>query len=257
VPVLQALPQIVIAGWLLGLAAVPAAAAPRLLELAQGGGGAIRQIEPVVELALEDGGAVVLDGIVVPPGQADAAAAMLAPLLGRASLVAEHEAAADRYGRRPVLAATPDGISLQAALLEAGLALVRPLPDSDAEMLARLLRAERSGERRGRGLWRAPDRVRVGSDPDAAAAQLGRFVLLEGRVLQAGAQQRYFYLNFGPDWRTDTTARIDKDVLRAMQRDGFEPEALAGRDVRLRGTLFAANGPMLELWTHQGIDILP
>jgi hypothetical protein len=255
--VLEALPRIVIAGWLLVLAALPAVAAPRLLDLAQGGPGAIRQIEPVIELALEDGGAVVLDGIVVPAGQANAAVALLAPLLGRARLIAEHEAAADRYGRRPVLAATPDGTSLQVTLLEAGVALVQPLPGSDAEMLARLLRAERNGERRSHGLWRTADAVRVSSDPDAAAAQLGRFVLLEGRVLQASAQQRYFYLNFGPDWRTDTTARIDKDVLRAMQRDGFEPEALAGRDVRLRGTVFAANGPMLELWTHQGIDILP
>jgi hypothetical protein len=27
--------------------------------------------------------------------------------------------------------------------------------------------------------------------------------------------------------------------------------------VRLRGTLFDENGPMIELWTHQGIEILP
>ena len=86
---------------------------------------------------------------------------------------------------------------------------------------------------------------------------VGRFVLLEGRVLQVSEQQRYLYLNFGTDWRTDTTARVDKDTLRAMQQAGFDPSTLEGRRVRLRGTLFAANGPMIELWTHQGIEILP
>jgi hypothetical protein len=156
-----------------------------------------------------------------------------------------------------VRAAAPDGRSLQLALIGAGLALVQPLPGADPAVLAELLAAEAAAERARIGIWRAPEAIVVAAEPAEAAARVGRFGLIEGRVLQARAQQRYFYLNFGPDWRSDTTARIDRDTLRAMQRAGFDPAALEGRRVRLRGTLFAENGPMIELWTHLGIEILP
>jgi hypothetical protein len=247
---------------LLGLAlaiVAPAAnaAATTTLGLAVGGPAAIRGTAPLVELRLEDGGTAVLADIIVPDHVAGEVAAALAPLLARAEIVAAHVAAPDRYGRLPVRAAAPDGRSLQLALIGAGLALVQPLPGADPAVLAELLAAEAAAERARIGIWRAPEAIVVAAEPAEAAARVGRFGLIEGRVLQARAQQRYFYLNFGPDWRSDTTARIDRDTLRAMQRAGFDPAALEGRRVRLRGTLFAENGPMIELWTHLGIEILP
>jgi hypothetical protein len=224
-----------------------------------GGEAAVARAAPLVELQLENGGTAVLDGIIVPDQvDADEIAATLAPLLARAEIVAASAATPDRYGRLAVQATAPDGRSLQQALLEAGLALVQPLPGADPANLETSLAAEARAEQARRGIWRNPDVIVVVSDsPDAARASLGRFALVAGRVLQASAQQRYFYLNFGSDWRTDTTARIDRDVLRRMQRSGFDPAVLEGKRVRLRGTLFAANGPMIELWTHQGIEILP
>jgi hypothetical protein len=119
-------------------------------------------------------------------------------------------------------------------VVAAGLALVQPLPGADGDGLAALLEVEAEAERAGRGIWRRKSDIVTGSEPPEAAGRLGRFTLIEGRVLQASAQQRYFYLNFGADWRTDTTARIDRDVLRAMRRAGFDPADLEGRRVRLR-----------------------
>ncbi len=238
----------------------PVLAAPpegRELELTAAGPAAISSIGPSVELQLADGSTLVLASIVVPDTTAEAAQAALAALLDRGSVTAEAMGPADRYGRLPVQAATPDGRSLQEALLEGGLALVQPLPGAEDAVLARLLAAEAIAERAGRGVWREPAAFVVDSAVETAGQALGRFVLLEGRVLQASEQQRYLYLNFGTDWRTDTTARVDKDTRRAMQQAGFDPSTLEGRRVRLRGTLFAANGPMIELWTHQGIEILP
>ena len=247
---------------LLGLAlalVAPAAiaAASTTLGLAVGGPAAIRGTAPLIELRLEDGGTAVLADIIVPDQVAGEVAAALAPLLARAEIVAGHVAAPDRYGRLPVRATAPDGRSLQLALIGAGLALVQPLPGAEPAVIAELLAAEAAAERARVGIWRAPEAILVPAEPAQAAARLGRFGLIEGRVLQASAQQRYFYLNFGPDWRSDTTARIDRDTLRAMQRAGFDLAQLEGRRVRLRGTLFLQNGPMIELWTHQGIEILP
>ena len=238
-----------------GLAASPGSATELRLQI--GGAAAVARPAPLVELGLEDGGTAVLAGIMVPAPVAGEVAATLAPLLARAEIVAAALWPADRWGRLPVQASAPDGRSLQLALLEAGLALVRPLPGADAAQLEAGLVAEARAERAGRGIWSNPEAIVVGSEPAEAVSRLGQFALVEGRVLQARAQQRYFYLNFGPDWRTDTTARIDRDVLRRMQRAGFDPAELEGRLVRLRGTLFAENGPMIELWTHQGIEILP
>ena len=237
-----------------------ALAAPLPLGLETGGAAAVARTAPRVELRLEGGRTAVLDGIVVPAIAAGAVEAALAPLLARAAIVATgaaEGAITDRHGRLVVQAASSDGRSLQAALLEAGLALVQPLPGADPAVLEANLGAEAAGERAGRGVWREPAQIVVGSEPGDAQTRLGQFSLIEGRVLQASAQQRYFYLNFGSDWRTDTTARIDREALRAMQRAGFEPAELEGRRVRLRGTLFAENGPMIELWTHLGIEILP
>jgi micrococcal nuclease len=245
-------------GLALAVALVPLAAMaePARLGLAVGGAAAVARPAPLVELRLEDGRTAVLAGILVPEAVAGEVGAALAPLLARAEIVAASEAL-DRYGRLAVAAAAPDGRSLQGALLAAGLALVQPLPGADPAHLAELLAAERLAERGRRGIWRDQAAFVVGAEPAAAAARQGQFALVEGRVLQASAQQRYFYLNFGSNWRTDTTARIDKDTLRTMQRAGFDPAALEGKRVRLRGTLFAENGPMIELWTHQGTEILP
>lgn len=242
----------------LGLALAASVAGAQPLRLEIGGAGAVGRTGPLVELRLEDGGVAVLDGLVVPDvAAAEEIAATLAPLLARAEIVTTSVAPKDRYGRLPVQASAPDGRSLQLALLEAGLALVRPLPGAGPAHLDAGLAAEARAASAGLGIWRNRGAIVVGSEPAAAASRLGQFVLIEGRVLQASAQQRYFYLNFGSDWRTDTTARIDRDVLRQMQRAGFDPASLKDRRVRLRGTLFAENGPMIELWTHQGIEILP
>ncbi len=234
---------------------VRADAAAAEIRLEAGGAAAIRRLQPVVELDLEDDGVAVLRDLVVPRGVEGELRAFLAPHLAPASLRLAGPAPADRHGRLRVQPLGADGRSLQAELVAAGLALVRPLPDSDPAVLEALLGEERGAEAAGRGLWRRPAEVVVQAAD--AATRLGRFVLLEGVVLQASRQQRYFYLNFGSDWRTDTTARIDKEALRAMQRAGFDPAVLEGRNVRLRGTLFAENGPMLELWTYRGIEVMP
>jgi micrococcal nuclease len=235
-----------------------AEANPVPLDLEIGGAAAIARIAPRVELRLEDGRTALLDGITVPESVAVEVEAVLAPLLARAVIIAADHAAADRHARLAVQAAAPDGPSLQVALLETGLALVQPLPGADTEVLDANLAAEARAEAARRGIWRTPAAIVVGAEPPTAAlTRVGQFALIEGRVLQASAQQRYLYLNFGSDWRTDTTARIDRGVLRVMQRAGFDPEQLEGRRVRVRGTLFAENGPMIELWTHKGIEILP
>jgi hypothetical protein len=244
-----------LAGGVAAAPALPGGALAAEILLEAGGAAAIGRLRPAVELRLEGGGAAVLRDIFVPEAADAGARGLLAPLLARAALDLAGPAGTDRYGRLQARPLAADGRSLQAELVAAGLALVRPLPDSDPVVLETLLREEALAEAAGLGLWRRPADVLV--DEAAAGSMLGQFVLVEGVVLQASRQQRYFYLNFGTDWRTDTTARIDKETLRAMQRAGFDPAALEGRNVRLRGTLFAENGPMLELWTHRGIEVLP
>lgn len=230
-----------------------AVASEVLLEAA--GAAAIDRLRPAVELRLEGGGTTILRDVYVPQVVDAEARDLLAPLLSRAALALAEPAGVDRYGRLQAQPLGVDGRSLQEVLVAAGLAIVRPAPDSDPEVLDALLRNEAAAEAARRGLWRHSAEVLAGAAE--AGARLGQFMLVEGVILQASRQQRYFYLNFGTDWRTDTTARIDKETLRTMQRNGFDPAVLEGRNVRLRGTLFDENGPMLELWTHQGIEVLP
>jgi micrococcal nuclease len=85
--------------------------------------------------------------------------------------------------------------------------------------------------------------------PDDARRGIGSFGLVEGEVVTAVRRKDTWYLNFGPDWRSDFTAAIPVKRLPAAELAALDPYALQGQRVRVRGWLESYNGPMIEL-TH-------
>jgi micrococcal nuclease len=212
-------------------------------------------------LRLSDGRAVRLAGIRVPAAEhageqpiAQRARAELIELLdGQTFRLAPAEAAYDRYGRLVAHIERSDGLWLQGALLEQGLAQVQTRP-GEAARAAEMLALEQAARAAGRGLWAEP--AFMPQDAGALRDGTGRFRIVRGRVLRVAPTESHLYLNFGDDWRVDFTVR----VRRAELDDAFagaDLEGLAGRLVEVRGVVLEAGGPLIELSHPEQMQVLP
>jgi micrococcal nuclease len=220
----------------------------------------VARVEKDGAMVLADGRAIVLEGLRLPgadkPSSSVAAQAldalrelaMKGPLLVTAT-----EPKEDRYGRLRVQAFA-DGW-LQVELLKRGLARVSVLPDRqecspdfyDAESEARLAK---------HGLWALPDfavrQAKNFSAPD------GSFQIVEGRVVNvAKPPSGRAFLDFDPDFRKGLSAVIAPEDRKTF-RDSDPPlEELAGRNVRLRGTVQNFNGRAeIALFNPRQIEVL-
>lgn len=205
---------------------------------------------------VDDGRLVRLAGIAVSDGPTGAeATAVVAELLGRGEVVLEPEAPPlDRHGRLRAQVRNAEGGWLQGELVRRGLALVAPAADVPPATLADLLALEKAARAARLGLWAD---ARAGPWPAGrVAAERGRLALVHGRVLDVARAQEFVYLNFGDDWRRDFTVRVEARRRRALAAAGLNLEALAGREVMVRGILFEANGPMIELSHPAQIEVL-
>ena len=87
-------------------------------------------------------------------------------------------------------------------------------------------------------------------------SHLNSFQLVEGRVLDAARVRTRAHLNFGPDWRTDFTVTLDARARRLFRDAGFDPLALEGRRVRVRGWLREFNGLLIDSTHPEQIEVL-
>jgi micrococcal nuclease len=207
-------------------------------------------------LELADGRSVRLAGIRVPPTSAGQARALLAEVAAdRALRLGTSPAALDRYGDLVAQVERTDGLWLQGALLERGLAQVRTRPDEVARAAA-MLRVEQAARAAGRGLWRRP--ALAPRPADQLADAIGSFQIVHGRVLRVAPTDHYLYLNFGHDWRSDFTLRLRRAELDAsFARSPIDVLALAGRRIEVRGFVLDAGGPLIELSHPEQIQVLP
>ncbi|QFR33801.1 thermonuclease family protein [Ancylobacter sp. TS-1] len=213
--------------------------------------GRVASVDEGGDLVLSDGGVLRLAGLSLAGTQQGPAlrAALTELAVGREVEIAP-AAGRDRYARQPSLVRRAgEATTLQERLLARGLAVARP----EAGLLgcmAGWYAAEDTARRARRGVWRElPLRTR---DVAAIGARQGRFTIVEGRVLSVGNTRTLHYLNFGPVWRQDMTGRLTQAGHAALEAAGMPATDLAGRHVTLRGTVFEAGGPAMELvWAEQ------
>jgi endonuclease YncB( thermonuclease family) len=210
-------------------------------------------------LELADGRSVRLAGIRVPktmagaPEQAEATLARL--VADRAVRLGTTPVPLDRYGDLVAQVERADGLWLQGALLERGLAQVQTGPDEVARAAA-MLALEQAARAARRGLWRQP--AFAPRPADQLADAVGSFQIVQGRVLRVAPTDHYIYLNFGRNWWSDFTLRLRRAELDAsFQRSQVDVLGLAGRRVEVRGFVLDAGGPLIELSHPEQIQVLP
>jgi len=202
------------------------------------------------DLILSDARIARLAGLAFDDDMPPVRAALEQLAVGRAIAIASTSMKPDRYGRLSgLIRVGEDGPTLQQALLVRGLALAQP-EEGMLGCMPEHVEAERPAREKRLGLWaRLPLAAR---DIAALNARQGRFTILTGRVRSVGKGRGVDYLNFGPIWRQDTTVRLDSRARAAFEQADVPLEAFAGRQILVRGVVFEAGGPAIDVrWTEQ------
>ena len=239
---------VVLATMTIAAAGDPAAAAP--CAFAPQGEGRVAAVIDARSFRLEDGREVRLAGI-EPAGASRSAAELVRALV---SMLAGHDVrlrgeddSPDRYGRQQAYVwRLPDETLVQGELLAQGKAIVAATV-VDRECAGTLMAAEASAREAKRGIWADPSAIKNTESPGDILAGIGRFTLVEGKVLsvrQAGATT---YLNFGQNWTRDFAVTIPRRALANLAAAGLVPKSLENKRVRVRGFVEVRTGPRIEV----------
>lgn len=218
------------------------------------GEGRVTAIEDSRTLRLADGRTVRVAGVewAVP---AETARATLAALAIDRIVTLKGAPNPDRYGRLdafPIVSGSETPI--QYILLDQGLA-VTAARIGDTACREALLGRERGARTARLGFWGSGDyRLQQADDPAAILKNLGRFGIVEGRVLSVRESGSTVYVNFGRRWSEDFTVTIARRAQAAFVSAGLPPKSLEGRTVRVRGVIEERSGPWIEATGTEQFD---
>lgn len=162
----------------------------------------------------------------------------------------------DKYGR--LLAhVTVGDVWANGELVKRGLAVAYTFADN-RERADEILALEQTARAAKTGLWGHPRWTLKDAATCCAPAELGRFQVIQGKVLSSGRDKDSLYLNFGNDYRTDTTIRIRYRDLKWFRERGIaKPEEhYVGRTVRFRGMAAPVYGVLVNVNHPEQIEVL-
>jgi endonuclease YncB( thermonuclease family) len=208
---------------------------------------------------LEDGREVRLAGIepvISETAKANHASALAAIVAGHEVALSSEDDTPDRYGRQPAFVFLDhSGTSVQSLLLAQGAAVVAAtVTDRDCAFV--LNAAEAAARQAKQGIWADPAAIKNAESPGDILAGIGRFTVVEGKVLsvrQAGATT---YLNFGRNWTRDFAVTISRRMIPAIEAAGTALKSLENRRIRVRGWVEARGGPRIEVLRVGQIEVL-
>ena len=245
-------------GFMLAAAAAgPAVAAGCTFE--PQGEGRVAAVIDARSFRLQDGREVILAGI--EPAVADKEIGNRTSAL--AALVADREVtlrgeddAPDRYGRQPAFAFL-DGAetSVQGLLLAQGEALVSASV-ANKDCASTLMAAETAARETKRGIWADPAAIKNAESPGDILTGIGRFTVVEGKVLSVRQSGATTYLNFGRSWTRGFAVTISRRVNTALEATGFAVKSLENRRIRVRGWVEARGGPRIEVFRVGQVELL-
>ena len=221
------------------------------------GEGRVAEILDARTFRLADGREIRLTGIEpVTAEKAGRTAALSAIIAGRDVTLSGEDDTPDRYGRQPAFVFV-DGSKtpVQGLLLAQGEALVSATVTNKDCALA-LIAAEAAARQAKQGTWAGPAAIKNAESPGDILAGIGRFTVVEGKVLsvrQAGATT---YLNFGRNWTRDFAVTISRRVVPALEAAGIGVKSLENRRIRIRGWVEARGGPRIEVLRVGQIELL-
>ena len=222
------------------------------------GEGRVAAVIDARSFRLADGREIRLAGIEAASASTskDRTAALSAIVAGHDVTLRGKDDAPDRYGRQVAFVfLSSSETPVQGLLLGQGQALVSA-DVTDKDCAAALVAAEAEARAAKRGTWADASAIKNAESPDDILTGIGRFTVVEGKVLsvrQAGATT---YLNFGRNWTQDFAATISRRVTPAIEAAGLTIKSLENKRIRVRGFVEARGGPRIEVLRAGQIEVL-
>ncbi|WP_426422231.1 thermonuclease family protein [Bradyrhizobium genosp. A] len=217
------------------------------------GEGRVAGIIDARSVRLDDGREVRLTGI---EATSTTKQALTSLLVGRDVTLRSADDTPDRYGRQAALVFIGESdTSVQAMLLAQGDALVSA-EIADKACATALMSSEAEARRQKKGNWADPSAIKNAESPDDILAGIGRFMVVEGKVLsvrQAGAMT---YLNFGRNWTRGFAVTISKRNLPTFEGAGMTLKSLENRRIRVRGWVEGTTGPRIDVLRVGQVELL-
>lgn len=227
--------------------------------LAEQGEGRVADIIDARSFRLTDGREVRLAGIEPVASDttgANRGAALSAILAGRDVILRGEDDTPDRYGRQSAFVYLAPGDTLvQVLLLAQGAALAFP-GIGNRDCAATLMGAEAEARQGKKGTWAEPTAIKNAESPDDILAGIGRFTVVEGRVLSVRQAGTTTYLNFGRNWTRDFAVTISRRILPAFASAGILLKSLENRRIRVRGWIEGRPGPRINVLRVGQIEML-
>ncbi len=234
-------------------------------QLPTGGTAVVKAVMSGDTVIIGDGRVLRLSGILAPrlvqsrarphawPLATEAKTALERLVLGRTVTLYVAGARQDRHERWLAQLVRDDGLWVQGELLSQGWARVTVAPDLRTlgpEMYA----LEQAAREAHRGLW--DNQIYAVRDPNGLAHDTDSFQVVEGRVVSVSFGKGQFYLNFGPNWRTDFSVRVPRRSVKPFRQLHGDPHQLQGQRVRVRGWLFRRGGPEIEITIPEQLEVV-
>jgi endonuclease YncB( thermonuclease family) len=217
------------------------------------GDGRVAAIVDTRSVRLDDGREVRLTGIEATATTKQALATLLT---GRDVTLRSTDDTPDRYGRQGALIfISESNTSAQAMLLAQGDALVSG-EIADKDCAAALMSSEAEARRQKKGSWADPSAIKNAESPDDILAGIGRFMVVEGKVLSVRQAGALTYLNFGRNWTRGFAVTISKRTLPAFENAGMTLKSLENRRIRVRGWVEGTTGPRIEVRLLGQVELL-
>ncbi|MBC6497008.1 MAG: thermonuclease family protein [Alphaproteobacteria bacterium GM7ARS4] len=168
-----------------------------------------------------------------------------------------HQRKKDRHGRLLAhVCRTRDHLWIEAALLEGGNVWVYSFADNVPPLIETMLSLEGKARTHKKGVWQYPSYGVLSASDTLTDDVIGTFRLVEGVIKETALVGDTLYLNFGDDWRTDFTIRINKKAHALFQKEKLYPLTWKEHAIRVRGWLRRVNGVLIEVSHPQQIERL-
>jgi endonuclease YncB( thermonuclease family) len=255
----RALPMLAVIA--LAIAPVSSLRAAAPCAFADQGEGRVAEVVDNSSFRLDDGREIKLAGIetAISDARQSARDALAALIQNRDVTLRSDDDTPDRYGRqRAFVTLTGSDTLVQRELLAQGDALAATdVADSDCAHL--LTAAETDARVAHRGIW-GGGVIKNAESPDDILSGIGRFTVVEGKVLSVRQAGAITYLNFGHNWTRGFAVTISRRILPVLEAAGFAVKSFENRRIRVRGWVAAQrgtnSGPRIDVLQVAQIEIL-
>ncbi len=217
------------------------------------------------QLILADGTTIKLAGLLLPTQQDCDRLKVVCSLVERLShylettllnqiiYISDTPQYFDRDDRLLAQIKNNEGTWVQKEILEQGLGRIITTTARPTDLTI-MLPLENMARQSQKGLWRLKAFQIL--QTDNLNDKTDRFQIIEGTIKKTAEVRGTIYLNFGEDWRTDFTIKLEKNHRAAFANKGKDLLQTVGHKIRIRGWLFWENGPMISVYTPEQLEYL-